>query len=340
MIHKMIILVFLFYAGLKGKAQITLNDASWQVVKLDDFDSLNTSDWNTGYTWTSGLGIEYTDPANVIFQSGWLKLKCEKLTTPHYIGGFPFYYRSAALQSKFTYKYGYFEVEAKFPVGLGYWPAFWTLGGATIASCPTDGEYNEIDITETLGYPSSLGTQTGQAVHWRNFTTCLRDYSAVDVPVSGGINISHKYAVFWEPSKVSFYIDDVLVNTFSDSVYTPHNLCGSLLDLAIEGGANAPNSSTTFPAYAEFNYVKISQLTPGCSTAASFCSTEFNAGTYDYKVKQSITIGGSGCASPSTINTSSNIVLWATDFILLDEGTTINDNGSGSFTMNITECPN
>jgi len=47
-------------------------------------------------------------------------------------------------QSKFTQKYGYFEIRSKIPVGTGVWPAFWMLAD--------DGGWPpEIDVMEGRG---------------------------------------------------------------------------------------------------------------------------------------------------------------------------------------------
>ena len=60
-------------------------------------------------------------------------------------------------QSKFTQKYGYFEIRSKIPVGVGVWPAFWMLAD--------DGGWPpEIDVME------GRGQQPGDIVmttHWR-----------------------------------------------------------------------------------------------------------------------------------------------------------------------------
>ena len=60
-------------------------------------------------------------------------------------------------QSRFSQKYGYFEIRAKIPVGIGVWPAFWMLAD--------DGGWPpEIDVMEGRGQrPGDLVMTT----HWR-----------------------------------------------------------------------------------------------------------------------------------------------------------------------------
>jgi beta-glucanase (GH16 family) len=335
---KKIIVLLLLIVGRNLFAQIPLNDATWQVAKLDSFNSYNSTDWCNTFCWGRAAGgKELLDSNNVIYQGGYLKLKTDILSPPVLYDSLYYDYSGAAIQSKFNFKYGYFEISAKFPVGWGYWPAFWTIGAGSTPSCivpPNAGYYHEIDIVEISGRLSHDEDSIGNAYHWRDFSNCLRSHDGNNAGISGNITTERKYAVLWEPKRLSYYIDDQLVNSFYDTLYIPNHALSSILSIGIDG-YYLPIGST-FPAYAEINYYKVSQLIPDCSTVENICN--FNAATYTYKVKKSLTIGGSGCSN--IINTSQNVNFWATDFVLIDEGTTINDNGSGSFSINITDCPN
>lgn len=330
-------------------------DATWTLSpKSDDFDSMKVNNWCPDYCFGKTNGArEYNIASQLSFVSnpGYLTIKCEKLTTPDFIEGNYYYYKSGAISSldHFKHRYGYFETSAILPQGQGYWPAFWgwQQGDSGTAASPCDtsrwGWYNEIDILENNGI-LSMGNNFGGGYVYRNPVACWyyltangHDDVSVDPSV---ITDEHKYAVFWESDRITWYFDDNPVYSVYDPVHIPHDSICTVFNFAIDNYIDG--SAATFPAYFKINHLKIWQLKADCSTVENFCSSAFNAATYTYKVKKSVSIGASGCGSPvtSTINTSSNVNLWATDFILLDVGTTINPDGSGSFSANVTECPN
>src|SRR4029453_19238482 len=79
-------------------------------------------------------------------------------------------------QSVFSQKYGYFEIRAKVPVGVGVWPAFWMLAD--------DGGWPpEIDIMEGRGQrPDNMVMTT----HWRRPETGLVNSFGFDFTVMDG----------------------------------------------------------------------------------------------------------------------------------------------------------
>jgi len=271
------------------------SDPTWGIQKQDDFNSFNSTDWISGYPWDqhyNGYDDVYYDSGNLIYSNGVLKIKSEDIhSSPIYYQNRLFYYKGGTIWSNFFYKYGYFEIEAKLPVGRGFWPAFWVwYGGGTNCS---DWWYNEIDIVELSGIESALG-RTNNHYHWWDNVNCKRDADQnQSLGMSSSITNYHKYAVMWEPNKMTFYYDDVIVRTVTNHV--PDHALNTILDLSIDTRPFNFPSGTTFPSYMEINYLKIWQLNMACSTADVFCSTAFNKSTYNYAIKQSITIGGNGC---------------------------------------------
>jgi beta-glucanase (GH16 family) len=318
------------------KAQLPSGDATFSLVAVDNFTgtTLNTSMWCPNLCFSVEGDTVYYDAANVTVAGGWLKLKCEDIrSTPIYAYNGAIWrwytFRSGGIGSKFKFKYGYWEMSAKMPVGKGFWPAFWTLGDKQST------KYGEIDIVENIGTESEFGDKMGIRYHWgASGCNCNLD-GPPSTPIVSNTANEHKYAVFWEPGKMTWYFDDVEKYSIT-SANTPVDSSGTLINFDVDFGSTFGNVTATFPDFLQVNYLNISQLIPDCSTVENICS--FNAGTYTYKVKKSISIAGSSCTS--TINTSSNVGLWATDYVLLDEGTTINNNGSGSFMARTTPCPN
>jgi len=116
---------------------------------------------------------------------------------------------------KFSQAYGYFEMEAKLPEGRGVWPAFWLLN----SDDPDNGE-PEIDIMEA--YPGDDTGYWADANHHANSIESswfqigakmggLEGKQKLDTPdLSAGF---HKYALKWEPNKLSYYFDGKLYYT-------------------------------------------------------------------------------------------------------------------------------
>ncbi|MBL7895709.1 MAG: glycoside hydrolase family 16 protein [Bacteroidia bacterium] len=334
------------------RAQLPLSDATWSLTQQDAFNTNTLSpQWITTYPWGAPVnnGDEYNSASNLLltYSTGYLAIKCETVTPITYTAGpnSPYKYQSGVISSTWTAKYGYYEISAKLPVGMGYWPAFWIWGMGDTPYC----WYNEIDIVENGGLVSSLGNQMGFN-YWYYpspvsppcpaLPSCPGG-SVIPPGIDVGTNIAneHKYAVFWEPDRFTYFFDDSPVfSVDNDPAHVPSHSLSTIINFAIipSNWLNPPDPNTVFPAYFQVNYFNLWQLTPDCSTVENICN--FSAGSYTYAVKKSVTIGGSSCTS--TINTGSNVSFWATDFVLLNEGTTINDNGSGSFLMRVTECPN
>lgn len=100
-------------------------------------------------------------------------------------------------QSAFTQKYGYFEIRAKIPAGIGVWPAFWMLAD--------DGGWPpEIDIMEGRGQRPDTMVMT---THWRNPTTGLVNSCGFDFTVPTAMTEFHTYGALWQRDRITYYID-------------------------------------------------------------------------------------------------------------------------------------
>jgi len=123
-------------------------------------------------------------------------------------------------QSVFSQKYGYFEIRAKIPVGIGVWPAFWMLAD--------DGGWPpEIDIMEGRGQrPDDMVMTT----HWRSPETGLVNSCGFDFTVADAATEFHDYGALWQHDRITYYIDrkpvaDIKVpRRFDDPMYMIVNL--------------------------------------------------------------------------------------------------------------------
>lgn len=123
-------------------------------------------------------------------------------------------YTSARLVSKGKafWQYGYIEVKAKLPQGVGTWPAIWMLpeedrhGG-----WPKNGE---IDIMEHVGYDPGKVHGT---VHTEAFNHSIGTQKGGQKMVPDFSDEFHTYAIDWTAEKIDFFIDGEKYFTFENT---------------------------------------------------------------------------------------------------------------------------
>jgi beta-glucanase (GH16 family) len=233
----------------------------WKLVWQDEFNGrrIDTTKWSLEVNDWGGGNEElqyYTDrPENVYVDRGVLVIAARKESykTRHYT--------SARLNTRYKgdWKYGRFDIRARFPKGWGFCPAIWML--------PTDNHYGawpaggEIDIAEVLGRePSELHS----TVHFGSTTPKNRPSSTGKLRLPKG-DFSEKYHVFsveWEPHVIRWYLDNKLHHTAQ--VTNPLNeRYHLLLNLAIGGKwPGLPRSNTDFPALFAVDYVRVFARSP------------------------------------------------------------------------------
>ncbi len=207
--------------------------SNWKLVWSDEFDgdSIDLSKW--GYEvncWGGGNNEQqcYTDRnENAFVNDGILYIvaRQETFTGPAQNGDtvntatLP--YTSARLRTmhKGDWKYGRFEIRAKFPFGQGTWPAIWML--------PTDSVYGgwaasgEIDIVEAINLktqsdaPDAKMGELESRVHgtlhygrmWPENVHSGTDYKfdSDNNPADG----FHTYSIEWEEGEIRWYVDDI-----------------------------------------------------------------------------------------------------------------------------------
>jgi Glycosyl hydrolases family 16 len=102
----------------------------------------------------------------------------------------------------FAQQYGYFEMRAKFPSGLGAnWPAFWLLAQNHITSLESIPDV-EIDVVEQYGnYNPTVDNETYH--HWTSTPTQVRFATDVGDMTSA----YHTYGVSIDPDWIIWYFD-------------------------------------------------------------------------------------------------------------------------------------
>ena len=197
-----------------NQAAQTLSYEGYTLRWQDEFDGaeLNRDDWNVELHepgWVNNELQSYVDsPENIYLEDGKLVLK--PVETKNADGTVSYTSGRVNTQNKHDFKYGIFEARAKVPAGQGFLPAFWMM--------PTNenlyGQWprcGEIDIMEVLGNDTtrSYGTLHYGNPHSQSQAGCtLTEGSFSDE--------YHTFAVEWEPDRISWYVDGVMIHTEND----------------------------------------------------------------------------------------------------------------------------
>lgn len=175
-------------------------------------------------------------------------------------------YTSARLvtKNKGFWKYGYIEVKAKLPEGLGTWPAIWMLPEEnTFGGWPKSGE---IDIMEHVGFDPSVVHGT---VHTEAFNHNIGTQKGNQVEIPDFNTEFHVYAIDWKADRIDFYIDDKKYFTFENDGKTykewpfdqPFHL---ILNIAVGGnwGGKEGVATDIWPQKMEIDYVRVFSAKP------------------------------------------------------------------------------
>jgi beta-glucanase (GH16 family) len=168
-----------------------------------------------------------------------------------------FFNRTIDTDGKYYQTYGFFEIEAKLPIGKGTWPAFWLFNHIGTRR-------PEIDIMEAY---AGGGPNSG----WSDANFHPTAYAAtiwIDAGNLGGTKTMvtsdlsaafHKYALKWEAGMQTFYFDGKPV--YSKSVAMPDPMY-IMLDLWYGSASGQPDNTTPTGignSY-EVNYVRAWKL--------------------------------------------------------------------------------
>ncbi len=115
-------------------------------------------------------------------------------------------------QYKGDWLYGYFEIRARLPEGVGTWPAVWML--------PTHSSYGqwprsgEIDIVEHVGFDQDVIHATA---HTKAFNHRLGTQPNRHDVVPGVSKKYHVYGLEWNPQYLQWYVDGKPFHRFENT---------------------------------------------------------------------------------------------------------------------------
>lgn len=162
-----------------------------------------------------------------------------------------------------SWTYGYFEVRAKLPCGLGTWPAIWMLGSG--GTWPDDGE---IDIMEQRGTSAAakrevLGTLHTRAYNWSGGTLGVARGAATPLP--DACTNFNNYQMTWDANRIAIGVNGTHYFEFrnpnnGDRAQWPFDAPQfMILNLAIGGDLGGAVDNAALPAVMEVEYVRVYQ---------------------------------------------------------------------------------
>ena len=168
-----------------------------------------------------------------------------------------FFNRTIDTDGKYYQTYGFFEIEAKLPIGKGTWPAFWLFNHIGTRR-------PEIDVMEAY---AGGGPNSG----WSDANFHPTAYAAtiwIDAGQLGGTKTMvtsdlsaafHKYALKWEAGMQTFYFDGKPIYSKAVAMPDPMYL---MLDLWYGSASGQPDNTTPtgIANSYEVNYVRAWKL--------------------------------------------------------------------------------
>ena len=254
-----------------------------------------------------------------------------------------FNYTNGCLIRNTQTRFGYYEIKIRLPYypnerekTNGVAPSFWFFGEMNQQGTP-DYAYGEIDVFEQIDLsnakPNVKPYVFGPTIHYSKYDNCnchtqLERYDKigwntqdeVDPPLNYHVDFSdgnfHIIGFEWQKEYISIYVDGVersSVNFKQDQLLSMN----AYLDIAFFNDINK-YLYTVFPFKYEVDYFRYYQLNNHSDLSLFINQSNYDNTTLGFTKRKNITIGGS--YSTAKVNTGSQLILRADDFILLDEG--------------------
>ena len=169
--------------------------------------------------------------------------------------------------SKFSFQYGRLEFRAKLPYGQGVWPAFWTMGNSYIGAGDERGwpSCGEIDIMELRGagneaekYNLTSNHMIFGTIHWGENRSVHKEVSKWKIIFTGfPADYYHIYAIEWDETSITWYLDDVAYQTISLDDPTMGNAFKQPHWLIVGTGASGASENSPLPQSLCVDYVRV-----------------------------------------------------------------------------------
>jgi len=205
------------------------NASDYRLTFSEEFESgFNTSVWNDTIWYEQSNATK-----NYTVENGALKIWPQRDASGN------FFNRTIDTDGKYYQTYGFFEIEAKLPIGKGTWPAFWLFNHI-------GDRRPEIDVMEAYagGGPNSGWSDANfhptayAPTVWLNHDRLAGSKTIQTPDLSAGF---HRYAVKWEPNRQTFYFDGKEVYSLNVSMGDPMYI---MLDLWYGSASGQPDNTT------------------------------------------------------------------------------------------------
>jgi beta-glucanase (GH16 family) len=314
-------------------------------TNLDDGKWINCYPWGRNYTGPSYYQEYMTDGGNFEFgyntdiNSGTLRLVAkhedmiakgipyEDYFYPLGDGSYNYqiwHYTSGMIFSKYKYKYGLFEINAKWPSGQGFFPAFWLFGGN-----PDE----EIDIIEYKGetpnkYHVDVHCPNG-CENYYNFLWSHTDFGGW-LDLSG--NLSESFNIIrteWTPAYCIFSLNNTEGPIWLGDLNYQENI---IANLSIAGSnvpfGSGPDNSTTFPSKLEIDYIRV--------WTRLYCDQDITFNSYTQSSTDPTAMTGHTInISDMDLSSDKTLRIIATDCVTIGPNSLI----EGDFDARAIECP-
>jgi beta-glucanase (GH16 family) len=173
----------------------------------DEFDGthVDTTKWATQCDGATPQALSYCGGTDQYYSPSALSVSSGTLhitASPHRLYDHAYTSGIVWTNGKFGQTYGYWEMRARMPRGVGMWPAFWGIPNNT-------GGPPELDVMEMY-----MGTSTSAVdynIHWRGCAPtneCDNEYQTH--PAGDLTQGYHVFAMDWRADHVSWYVDGIL----------------------------------------------------------------------------------------------------------------------------------
>jgi beta-glucanase (GH16 family) len=226
--------------------------------QASNYELVFSDEFNNGFdssVWKDTVWYESRNPTqNYAVEDGMLKI------WPQRDASGKFFNRTIDTDGLKYFTYGYFEIEAKLPYGKGVWPAFWLLNH--------DGAHPyrpEIDVLEAYPGGGTSGGWGTSDLKPNAFRATVWPQGIEGGPEGGHHTLQnlpdlsqgfHRYAVKWEPNKITFYFDG---KEFYSTNVSMKDRMYVLLDLWYGSASGTPDNTTPTGKGNSFevNYVRV-----------------------------------------------------------------------------------
>lgn len=243
-----------FAAGVAAAPPPVAGD--WRLIFRDEFSGAALDPvWRTAQYWDHEVTVvgkdelQAYDATGVSVGGGLLRLTARRDDTH----GVPYTSglvmtggeRSLPASPRFNFRFGFVEVRAKLPAGVGLWPAVWMM------PANYHDDLGELDVVEVF---TEDPTEALFATH-RGRRQDVHDWEGPDLSQD-----FHTYAMEWRPNHVAWFVDGVERARTSSRSLVVQEAMYLILNLAVGGRfQDPPNDTTVFPATMEVDYVRVWQ---------------------------------------------------------------------------------